>query len=71
MPTCRGLNDFLRLPVQSGSDRILAAMNAVTPVLEYKQKIRKLHAVRPNMCISTDIIVGFPGGERRRASRPP
>ncbi|MDP9014130.1 MAG: tRNA (N6-isopentenyl adenosine(37)-C2)-methylthiotransferase MiaB [Pseudomonadota bacterium] len=55
------LNDFLHLPVQSGSDRILAAMKRGHTVLEYKQKLRKLRAVRPDICISTDIIVGFPG----------
>jgi tRNA-2-methylthio-N6-dimethylallyladenosine synthase len=55
------LNDQLHLPVQSGSDRILAAMKRGHTVLEYKQKLRKLRAVRPDICISTDIIVGFPG----------
>jgi tRNA-2-methylthio-N6-dimethylallyladenosine synthase len=55
------LNNFLHLPVQSGSDRILAAMKRGHTVLEYKQKLRKLKAVRPDICISTDIIVGFPG----------
>jgi tRNA-2-methylthio-N6-dimethylallyladenosine synthase len=55
------LNNLLHLPVQSGSDRILAAMKRGHTVLEYKQKLRKLRAVRPGICISTDIIVGFPG----------
>ncbi|MDE2306158.1 MAG: tRNA (N6-isopentenyl adenosine(37)-C2)-methylthiotransferase MiaB [Gammaproteobacteria bacterium] len=55
------LNDFLHLPVQSGSDRILAAMKRGHTVLEYKQKLRRLRAVRPGICISTDLIVGFPG----------
>jgi tRNA-2-methylthio-N6-dimethylallyladenosine synthase len=55
------LNNFLHLPVQSGSDRILSAMKRGHTVLEYKQKLRKLRAVRPDICISTDIIVGFPG----------
>jgi tRNA-2-methylthio-N6-dimethylallyladenosine synthase len=55
------LNNFLHLPVQSGSDRILAAMKRGHTVLEYKQKIRRIKAVRPDICISTDIIVGFPG----------
>jgi tRNA-2-methylthio-N6-dimethylallyladenosine synthase len=55
------LNNFLHLPVQSGSDRILAAMKRGHTVLEYKQKLRKLRAVRPDICISTDIIIGFPG----------
>src|SRR6201986_4219686 len=55
------LNNYLHLPVQSGSDRIRAAMNRGHTVLEYKQKLRKLRAVRPDICISTDLIVGFPG----------
>jgi len=55
------LGNFLHLPVQSGSDRILAAMKRGHTVLEYKQKLRKLRTVRPDISISTDIIVGFPG----------
>src|SRR6202045_4485921 len=55
------LNNFLHLPVQSGSDRILTAMKRGHTVVEYKQKLRKLRAVRPDICISTDLIIGFPG----------
>ena len=55
------LANFLHLPVQSGSDRILALMKRGYTALEYKQKIRRLREVRPDICISTDIIVGFPG----------
>ena len=55
------LADYLHLPVQSGSDRILALMKRGHTAIEYKQKIRALRAVRPNISISTDIIVGFPG----------
>jgi tRNA-2-methylthio-N6-dimethylallyladenosine synthase len=55
------LNNLLHLPVQSGSDRILAAMKRGHTALEYKQKLRKLRAVRPDISITTDIIVGFPG----------
>ena len=55
------LADFLHLPVQSGSDRILAAMKRGYTALEFKQKIRNLRAVRPGICISSDFIVGFPG----------
>jgi tRNA-2-methylthio-N6-dimethylallyladenosine synthase len=55
------LTSHLHLPVQSGSDRILAAMKRGHTVLEYKQKIRKLKAVRPALSLSTDLIVGFPG----------
>jgi tRNA-2-methylthio-N6-dimethylallyladenosine synthase len=55
------LANYLHLPVQSGSDRILAAMKRGYTALEFKQKIRKLRAVRPDICISSDFIVGFPG----------
>ena len=55
------LANYLHLPVQSGSDRILAAMKRNHTVLEYKAKIRKLRKVRPEISLSTDIIVGFPG----------
>jgi tRNA-2-methylthio-N6-dimethylallyladenosine synthase len=55
------LANFLHLPVQSGSDRILAAMKRGYTAIEFKQKIRKLRAVRPDISISSDFIVGFPG----------
>ncbi|TAL91862.1 MAG: tRNA (N6-isopentenyl adenosine(37)-C2)-methylthiotransferase MiaB [Rhodanobacter sp.] len=55
------LANYLHLPVQAGSDRILSAMKRGYTTLEFKQKIRKLRAVRPDICISTDFIVGFPG----------
>ena len=55
------LADYLHLPVQSGSDRVLSAMKRGHTAIEYKQKIRKLREVRPNISISSDFIVGFPG----------
>ena len=55
------LVDHLHLPVQSGSDRVLAAMKRGHTVLEYKSKLRKLRRVRPNVSVSSDFIVGFPG----------
>jgi tRNA-2-methylthio-N6-dimethylallyladenosine synthase len=55
------LVDHLHLPVQSGSDRILAAMKRGHTVLEYKSKIRRLRKIRPNISISSDFIIGFPG----------
>ena len=55
------LANQLHLPVQSGSDRILTAMKRNHTVLEYKQKLRRLREVRPDISISTDFIVGFPG----------
>jgi tRNA-2-methylthio-N6-dimethylallyladenosine synthase len=55
------LANHLHLPVQSGSDRILAAMKRGYTTLEFKSKIRQLRKVRPDIKLSTDIIVGFPG----------
>jgi tRNA-2-methylthio-N6-dimethylallyladenosine synthase len=55
------LASFLHLPVQSGSDRILAAMKRSHTTLEYKSKIRKLQAARPGISLSSDFIIGFPG----------
>jgi len=59
------LANFLHLPVQSGSDRVLALMKRGHTVLEYKQKIRRLREARPDISISTDLIVGFPGETER------
>ena len=59
------LANHLHLAVQSGSDRVLALMKRGYTSLEFKDKVRRLRAVRPDISISSDIIVGFPGeGER-------
>jgi tRNA-2-methylthio-N6-dimethylallyladenosine synthase len=55
------LVDHLHLPVQSGSDRVLAAMKRGHTVLEYKSRIRRLRKIRPDISISSDFIIGFPG----------
>jgi tRNA-2-methylthio-N6-dimethylallyladenosine synthase len=55
------LVDHLHLPVQSGSDRILNLMKRGHTALEYKSKMRKLKKVRPNISLSSDFIIGFPG----------
>ena len=55
------LVDHLHLPVQSGSDRILEAMKRGHTVADYRERIRKLREVRPNISLSSDFIVGFPG----------
>ena len=55
------LVSHLHLPVQSGSDRVLAAMKRGYTALEYKSLVRKLRAVRPDLSLSSDFIVGFPG----------
>jgi len=55
------LVDHLHLPVQSGSDRILMAMKRGHTAIEYKSKIRALRKIRPNISLSSDFIIGFPG----------
>jgi tRNA-2-methylthio-N6-dimethylallyladenosine synthase len=57
----RSLVDHIHLPVQSGSDRVLSMMKRNYTALEYKSIIRKLRAQQPNISISSDFIVGFPG----------
>jgi len=59
------LAGYLHLPVQSGSDRILASMKRGHTVLEYRQKIRRLREARPGISVSSDFIVGFPGETER------
>ena len=55
------LANYLHLPVQAGSDRVLSAMKRGYTALEFKSKIRKLRAVRPDISVASDFIVGFPG----------
>lgn len=55
------LVNHLHLPVQSGSDRVLAKMKRGHTVLEYKSRIRKLRKIRPDISLSSDFIIGFPG----------
>ncbi len=55
------LVSHLHLPVQSGSDRILVAMKRGHSAFEYKQKIKRLRQIRPDMSLSSDFIIGFPG----------
>ena len=59
------LANYLHLPVQSGSDRVLSLMKRGHTVLEYKQKIRQLREIRPDISLSSDFIVGFPGETER------
>jgi tRNA-2-methylthio-N6-dimethylallyladenosine synthase len=62
---CDKLAPQLHLPVQSGSDRILAAMKRGYTALEYKAIVRRLRAARPELSLSSDFIVGFPGETER------
>ena len=59
------LANHLHLPVQSGSDRVLALMKRGYTALEFKDRLRRLRAVRPDIAISSDLIVGFPGESER------
>ncbi len=59
------LSSHLHLPVQAGSDRILAAMKRGYTALEYKSTIRKLRAARPDIVLTSDFIIGFPGETER------
>ena len=59
------LANHLHLPVQSGSDRILSLMKRGYTAIEFKEKVRKLRRVRPDISISSDFIVGFPGESER------
>ena len=59
------LASHLHLPVQSGSDRVLAAMKRGHTALEYRDKVRRLREARPNIALSSDFIVGFPGETER------
>jgi len=59
------LAGHVHLPLQSGSDRVLAAMKRGYSALEYKSIVRRLHAARPGIAISSDFIVGFPGETER------
>jgi tRNA-2-methylthio-N6-dimethylallyladenosine synthase len=59
------LANHLHLPVQSGSDRVLGLMRRGYLIAEFKDKLRRLRAVRPTISISTDLIVGFPGESER------
>ena len=59
------LVSHVHLPVQSGSDRVLAAMKRGHTILEYKSKIRRLRSLRPQLSVSSDFIVGFPGETAR------
>ncbi len=59
--TIKALAGHLHLPVQSGSDAVLARMGRRHTVAEYKELVQKLRAARPGLCLSSDFIVGFPG----------
>jgi tRNA-2-methylthio-N6-dimethylallyladenosine synthase len=65
MKECDKVSNYLNLPLQSGDDQILKAMNRPYSYKEYKEKIKKLRKEIPEITLSTDIIVGFPGETKK------
>lgn len=66
MASCKKVTPYINLPVQSGDDKILKAMNRHYTITEYKKKILKLRKAIPNIALSTDIILGFPGETKQQ-----
>lgn len=60
------ISPYLNLPVQSGDNKVLKSMNRHYTVAQYKEKIKQLRKAIPNICLSTDIIVGFPGETKKQ-----
>jgi tRNA-2-methylthio-N6-dimethylallyladenosine synthase len=66
MAECKKVTPYLNLPIQSGNNKILKLMNRHYTVKEYKNKIKKLREKIPDICLSTDIIVGFPSETKKQ-----
>jgi tRNA-2-methylthio-N6-dimethylallyladenosine synthase len=66
MAECKKIAHFLNLPVQSGDDKILKAMNRPYTILQYKNLVKKIRQEIPDINLSTDIIVGFPGETKKQ-----
>lgn len=66
MAKCEKITPYLNLPIQSGDNKILELMNRHYTVQEYKNKIKELRKKIPDICLSTDIIVGFPGETKKQ-----
>jgi len=66
MKSCEKITPYLNLPVQSGDDKILKNMNRPYTIKKYKNIIKKVKKEIPNICLSTDVIVGFPGETKKQ-----
>ncbi len=66
MTKCQKVTEYLNLPVQAGDDEILKRMNRPYTIKKYKEIIKKIKREIPNICLSTDVIVGFPGETKKQ-----
>jgi len=66
MAKCKKIPPYLNLPVQSGDDEILKKMNRFYTVEQYKNLVKKIRRKNPEICLSTDVIVGFPGETKKQ-----
>jgi len=66
MTKCQKVTEYLNLPVQAGDDEILKKMNRPYTIKKYKEIIKKIKREIPNICLSTDVIVGFPGETKKQ-----
>jgi len=66
MAKCRKITPYLNLPVQTGDDRILRKMNRSYTIAQYKNLVKKIRKKIPDICLSTDVIVGFPGETKKQ-----
>ncbi len=66
MTECEKVTEYLNLPVQSGDDEILKKMNRPYTIAEYKNLVKKIREKIPEICLSTDVIVGFPGETKKQ-----
>jgi len=66
MKNCEKITPYLNLPVQSGDDKVLKSMNRPYTIAQYKKILKKVRKEIPNICLSTDVIVGFPGETKKQ-----
>ncbi|OGZ18064.1 MAG: tRNA (N6-isopentenyl adenosine(37)-C2)-methylthiotransferase MiaB, partial [Candidatus Nealsonbacteria bacterium RBG_13_37_56] len=66
MKNCEKITPYLNLPVQAGDDKVLKSMNRPYTIAQYKKLLKKVRKEIPNICLSTDVIVGFPGETKKQ-----
>lgn len=66
MADCQKVTEYLNLPIQAGDDKILRKMNRPYTIVQYKKLVKKIRKKIPNIALSTDVIVGFPGETKKQ-----